>query len=57
MAYSHCTRAGPELMGSDLFFRNVHIGPRQGKESGPIVFYRADHVPCTCPSPLPVQCE
>ena len=44
-------------MGSNILYRNVHTGPRQGKEPGPIVSYGADPVPCTCPGPGPVQCE
>ena len=54
MACSHCTgsgqvqgtRLGP--MGPNILYNNVHTGPGQGKEPGPIVFY------CDGPVPLPV---
>ena len=42
-------------MGSNILYRNVHTGPRQGNEPGPIVSYYAN--PVLCPSPGPVQCE
>ena len=38
-----------------MLYKNLHIGPRQGKEPGSIVSYCAGPVPCTCPGPVPVQ--
>ena len=54
MAYSHCTGMGPGQvqgmgpgkMGINMMYRNVHNGPRQGKEPGSIVSYCAGKVPC-----------
>ena len=43
MAISHCTGTGPVqgmgtgAMGPNSLYRNVHIGPRHGKEPEPIV--------------------
>ena len=37
--------------------RNVHTGPRQGEEPGPIVSRCPSRVPCTGPGPIPVQYE
>ena len=48
---------GPGAMGTNKLYRNIHTGPRQGKEPGSIVFYCAAPVPCTCPGPVPMQCE
>ena len=48
---------GLGAMGTNMLCRNVHTGLRQGKESGSIVSYCADPVPCTCPGPVPGQCE
>ena len=64
-AYSHCTGTGPGqvqgtgpgAMGTAMLYRNVHTGPRQGKGPRSIVSYCACQVPCTCPGPVPVQCE
>ena len=65
MVYSHCM--GMELeqvqgmgmgaMGPNVLYRNGHTGTRQGKEPGSVVSYSAGPVPCTCPGPVPVQCE
>ena len=63
MAYSHCTEIGLRqvqgmgsgAMSSNILYRNVHIGLRQGKEPGPIVSYCAVPVPYTCR--VPVWCE
>ena len=44
-------------MGPNILHRNVHTGPRRGKEPGPIVFYCAGPVARSCPGPVPVQCE
>ena len=57
MACSHCTgtglgevqEPGPRAMGPNVLYRNVHTGPRQGKESDAIVSY--------CAGPVLVQCE
>ena len=46
-----------EAMGPNILYRNVHTGPRQGKEPESIVSYCAGPVPCTCPCPVPMQCE
>ena len=40
-----------------LLYRNIHTGPRQGKEPGPIVSYCAGPVACTCPDAVPKQCQ
>ena len=51
MTYSHCTgtgqvqETGPTAKGPNILYRNVHTGPRQGKEPGSIVSYCADPVP------------
>ena len=42
-------------MGPNILYRNVHTGPRQGKEPGSIVSYFAGPVPCACL--VPGQCE
>ena len=47
----------PRAMGPNVFYRNVHIGLRQGKEPETIVSYCVDQVRCTCPGPVLVQCE
>ena len=63
MAYSHCTVTGlgqvqgmgPGAMDPNILYRNVHTGPRQGRNQdplSPIVLVR-----CTCPGPILVQCE
>ena len=65
MAYSHCTGKrlgtgtgiGTQLMGPSMLYRNVHTGPRPGKEPGSIVSYCANPVPCSTPGPVPVRCE
>ena len=65
MACSHCKGtglgqlqgAGVGLLGSKLFYRNGHTGPRQGKEPGSIVSYCAGPVPCHDPGPVHVQYE
>ena len=51
---------GPEAMGINMVYRNVHTGPsgpRQGKESGSIVSSRSGPTFCTCPGPVYVQFE
>ena len=40
---------GPRLMGPNKLYRNVHSGPRQGKEPETIVSYYAGPVPYSCP--------
>ena len=65
MANSQCTGTelgqvqgtGPGAMDPNLLYWNVHAGLRQGKEPGSIVSCCAGPVPCTYPSPVPVQCE
>ena len=67
MACSHCSGVGPGqvqemgmflgAMGTDMLYRNVHTGPRQGKEPGSIVSYCTCQIPCTCPGSVPVQCK
>ena len=65
MAYSHYTETGsvqvqvmePGAMGTNILHKNVHTGPKQGKEPGFIVFFCAGPVSCTCPGPIPVECE
>ena len=63
MAYSRCTGMGtgqvqvmgPELMGSNILYRNVHTGLRLGQEPdrlSPIV-----PVPHPVPAPVPVLCS
>ena len=42
-------------MGSNILYKNVHAGLRQGEEPGPIVSYCAGQVACFCP--VPVQLE
>ena len=55
MAYSHCTGAelgqiqGPGLMSPNILHRNVHTGPRQEQEPGPL----SPIVPVPFPVPLP----
>ena len=52
MAYSHWTGMGPRqvqgmgpaAMGIKIY-RNVHTGPKQEKEPGPIAFHCAGPVP------------
>ena len=65
MDYSHCTETGsgqvqgmgPGAMDTDMLYRNVQTGPRQGKEPGSIVSCCASTVPCTCPGPVLAQCK
>ena len=65
MAYSHCTTTGPVQdrewekgsMGSNISWRNVHTGLRQGQGPGSIVSYCSNFVPCTGLVPGPVQCD
>ena len=64
MAYSHCARTGQVqgtgsgVMGSNILYRIVHTGLRQGKELEPIVSYCAGPVPCSCPPvPIHVHCK
>ena len=40
---------GMGSIGSNILYRNVQTGPRQGQGPGPIVSH--------CPSPSSVQCE
>ena len=47
----------PGAMGPNILHRNVHTGPRQGKEAASIVSYSAGLVPCICHGSIPVQCE
>ena len=44
-------------MDSNILYRNLHTGPRQGKEQESIVSHWAGPIPCTRPGPIPVQCE
>ena len=61
MVYSHCTgtepgqvhEMGPRAVGTNILYRNVHTGPRQGKEPGSIVSYCVDPLPSTCLVPFP----
>ena len=55
MAYSHCM--GPGTTGPNILYRNVHTGPRPGKEPRPIASFCAGPVPCICPGPILLQCE
>ena len=65
MVYSHCTgtgpgqvqATGPRAMSPNILYRNVHTGPKQGKEPGHIVSYCAGPCPYICLSPVLVQCE
>ena len=65
MTYSHCTGTGPEqvqgtapgAMGTNILYRNVHTGLRQGKEPGPIVSYCARWVSRICPGSVFMQRE
>ena len=46
---------GPGAMGTDVLYRNVHTGPRQGKVPGSTVSQCAGPVPSS--GLVPVQCE
>ena len=43
-----------EIDGPNILYRNVHPGPRQGKEPGLIVPHWTGLVPCTHPGPVPM---
>ena len=65
MAYSHCTGTGqghvqgtgPGVVSANILYINVITSLRHGKEPGSSVCYCACHIPCTCTSPLPMQCK
>ena len=61
MAYSHWTGTGPgQVQGiyQELcIVQNVFLILRLGREPGSIVSYCPGPVPCTRPSPIPLQCE
>ena len=46
---------GPGPMGPNTVYKNIRIGPRQGKEQGSIVSYYSGPVPCTVPVPCRVN--
>ena len=40
-----------------MYYTEMFTLVRDRKELGPIVSYYVNPVPCTCPGPIPMQCE
>ena len=53
--YSHCKTLGPESMGSNMLWRNVHTGLRQGRYQDPL--FPIVQVPFPVPPKVPVPCS